>query len=311
MKMRRLGSAGPEISVIGFGAWEAGGSWGAGPGDETTIRAMRAGFDAGMNWIDTAEAYGRGKSEGLVAKAVEGRDDVLVFTKVAPKPTGHGFKADEVRAACEESLRHLNRDRIDLYQLHWPASDVELEETWSTMAALVDEGKVRYIGVSNFDTQKIQTCERIRHVDSLQPHLSLLHPGPREELLPLCERNGTGVIAYAPLGYGLLTGAITMITTFDDDDWRAGKSGLGGYNRYFAPEARAKHLETVDSLRTIADHLGISVSELALAWVFHQPGATGAIAGSRNPAHTTSNAAAGAVTLDEVTLKEIDHIIAA
>jgi methylglyoxal reductase len=310
MKMKKLGSAGPEISVIGFGAWEAGGHWGEGPGDEATIAAMRAGFDAGMNWIDTAEAYGHGKSESLVADALEGRDDVYVFTKLAPKPAGHGFTPDEVRAGCEESLRFLRRDVIDLYQLHWPDQSVPLEETWGAMASLVDEGKVRWIGVSNFDQEKIETCEAIRHVDCLQPNFSILNPQPRTNLLPFCERNGTGVIAYGPLGFGLLSGNITMETTFDADDWRSGHNGVGNAARYFAPDARAKHLEVVDALRPIAEHLGISLSQLALAWVFHQKGVTGAIVGSRNAAHTLTNAHAGAISLDEVTLKEMEHLIA-
>jgi len=252
MKMQRLGSSGPEISVIGFGAWEAGGHWGQGPGDEQTVAAMVAGFDAGMNWIDTAEAYGRGRSEELVAQAVKGRDDVLVFTKVAPAPAGHGFDPAGVRAACEESLQHLHTDVIDLFQLHWTDASVPLEDTWGAMASLVDEGKVRWIGVSNFSVAQIQQCEAIRHVDSLQPPFSMLNVDARAELLPFCERNGTGVIAYGPLAYGLLTGAITMETTFDDDDWRAGVSGVGNSHRFFSPEARAAHLQVVDALRPIA-----------------------------------------------------------
>lgn len=307
MKTRRLGSNGPEISVIGFGSWEAGGAWGEGPGDDAIVDAMKAGFDAGMNWIDSAEAYGRGRSEAIVARATEGRDDVLVFTKVAPAPTGHGFQPEQVRAACEESLRYLERDVIDLYQLHWPDDSVPLEDTWGAMASLVDEGKVRWIGVSNFNQEQIEACERIRHVDSLQPHFSLLNPKARTGLLPFCEENGTGVIAYGPLGYGLLTGAVTMSTTFAKDDWRSGNDGTA--KRFFAPEARAKHLEFVDSLRPIAEHLGIQLPQLALAWVVHQRGVTGAIVGSRDRAHTISNAAAGAVALDDVTLKEIEHLI--
>lgn len=309
MKTHRLGSAGPEISVVGFGAWEAGGSWGAGPGDDESVRAMQAGFDAGMTWIDTAEVYGKGKSEELVARAIAGRPDAAVFTKVAPKPAGTGFAPADVRAACEASLARIGRDAIDLYQLHWPDESVPLEETWAAMAALVDEGKVRFIGVSNFNQAQIETCEQIRHVDSLQPHFSMLHPRSRETLFPFCERNGTGIICYSPLAFGLLTGAITMESTFDDDDWRAGKLGMGSYAAFFAPEARAEKLKVVEALRPVAERLGITLAQLALSWVSHQVGVTGAIAGSRNATHTASNAGAGEVTLDDKTLEEIDQIL--
>lgn len=310
MKKRKLGSKGPEISVIGFGAWEAGGdAWGPNRSEDEVIKAMRTAFDSGMTWIDTAEVYGDGKSEELVGAAVKGYDDVLIFSKVAPKPSGTGFDKASVRKAAEKSLRRLGRDAIDLYQLHWPTRKVEVEETWQAMAELVDDGLVRNIGVSNFPRELIERCESIRHVDSLQPHFSMLHRNGREDLLPFCESNGTGVIAYGPLGFGLLTGAITKDTEFDDEDWRGG-SGNGTYDEMFAPGKLEKNLEIVDSLRPIADRLDATLAQLALAWVVHQRGATGAIAGSRSPGHVAENAGAGSLDLSDKDLDEIESILA-
>ena len=310
MKKQKLGKNGPEISAIGFGAWEAGGQfWGPGPEDEHVIKAMRDGFDAGMSWIDTAEVYGRGRSEELVAEAVRDYPDVLVFTKLAPRPNGTGFDAASVRAGAEKSLKRLGRDAIDLYQLHWPDGNTPIEETWQAMAQLVDDGLVRWIGVSNFNTDLLQRCENIRHVDSLQPHFSLVHRGPQDDLLPWCVKNGTGSIAYGPLGFGLLTGAITMETTFSDDDWRSGRMGMGNYESLFAPDARKKNLELMENLKRLATDRGVTVAQLALAWVFHQPGVTAAIAGSRSSTHTAENAGAGKVALSEADLDEIESLL--
>jgi aryl-alcohol dehydrogenase-like predicted oxidoreductase len=307
MRMRRLGSEGPEISVVGFGAWEAGGdAWGPNESDDEAVEAMRAGLDAGITWIDTAEVYGDGKSEELVARAIEGRrDQVVVATKVAPRPDGTGFRGEEVGAACRGSLKRLGTDHIDLYQLHWPDDDVPVEETWEALAALVDEGLVRSIGVSNFDQGLIERCEAIRHVDSLQPHFSMLHLRNRD-LIRWCGDRGTGVVTYGSLAYGLLTGAIGMDTEFDQQDWRSGRDG-SYYRQLFAPGKKERSLAVVDGLRPIAERLGITVSQLALAWIFRQPGVTSAIAGSRNPRHVRDNAEAGRVQLDENTLREIEE----
>jgi aryl-alcohol dehydrogenase-like predicted oxidoreductase len=310
MKTRRLGSQGPEISVIGFGAWEAGGmAWGPNPPDEQTLEAMRGAIDSGMAWIDTAEVYGGGRSEELVARATEGHDDVRVFTKVAPKPAGSGFDKSGIRAAAEKSLGRLKRDSIDLYQLHWRANNVEIEETWEAMARLVEDRLVKYLGVSNFDRDLIERCERIRHVDSLQPPFSMLEQQGRNDLFVFCESNGTGIIAYGPLGYGLLTGAFTKDTEFGDDDWRGGGHGMPPYERLFAPGKFEQKLDLVDSLRPTADRLNITVAQLALAWVTHQVGVTGAIAGSRSPVHVSENAGAGSVDLSDKDLDEIEGIL--
>ncbi len=308
MQTKRLGSAGPEISVVGFGAWEFGGDvWGPNPPVEEAVSTIRVALDAGITWIDTAEAYGDGTSEELVGRGIEGRrDEVVVATKVAPRPGGTGFRADEIRRACEQSMKRLGVDRIDLYQLHWPDGRVPLEETWEAMAGLVDQKLVGHIGLSNFGREQIELCERIRHVDSLQPHFSMLHVANRD-LIRWCGEQGTGVVTYGSLAYGLLTGAINLETQFDD--WRSGGGGVSYYRDMFAPGKKERSLAVVDGLRPIAERLGITVGQLGLAWTFHQPGVTSAIAGTRNPKHLRENAEAGEVTLDDATLAEIEEVI--
>lgn len=309
MKTKKLGSQGPEISVVGFGTWGAGGdAWGPGVPDDQIIEAIRTGVDAGMNWIDTAEVYGGGHSEELVGRALEDRDDVMVFTKVASQGAGSGYHPEGVRKGAEGSLRRLKRDVIDLYQIHWPSTSADMEETWAEMAQLVDDGLVRCIGVSNFDRDLIERLEKIRHVDSLQPHFSMLFQKGRD-LYPFCAENGTGVIAYGPLAYGLLTGAFDEDTTFGDDDWRGGGHGISYYKQLFAPGVFQENVRKVDRLKPIAERIGISLPQLALAWVFHQEGVTGAIAGSRTPDHVKDNVAAGSVELSDADLKEIDAIL--
>ncbi|MGH2739542.1 MAG: aldo/keto reductase [Actinomycetota bacterium] len=310
MRTRSLGSKGPEISVVGFGTWEAGGGvWGENQSDEQVVAAIRAGLDAGMTWIDSAEVYGRGSSEELVGRAVASRDDALIATKVAPRPAGTGFARDEVRKAWEGSLKRLGVGVIDLYQLHWPDGGIPIEETWEAMAALVEEGAVRSIGLSNFREPLIERCERIRHVDSLQPHFSMLHPGNRD-LIRWCGERGIGVVVYGPLAYGLLTGAVTKETTFADDDWRSGKVfDSDYYAAMFAPGKIERSIAVVDALRPVAERLDVTIAQLALAWAVAQPGVTSAIAGSRNPDHARENAAAGDVELDDATLAEIEELI--
>jgi aryl-alcohol dehydrogenase-like predicted oxidoreductase len=307
MQTRPLGSGGPELTVVGFGAWEAGkpSDWGTPPPDEQILEAIRAALDHGIGWIDTAEVYGDGTSERFVARAIgERRDEVLIASKVAPRPEGSGFRPEQVAAACRGTLERLGTDRLDLYQLHWPDEDdgVPIEETWGAMVELVGAGLVRWIGVSNFDRPLIERCSAIRHVDSLQQEFSMLALADRE-LIRWCGEQGIGVVTYAPLGYGLLTGAITMDTTFAPGDFRPGED-------MFAPDALRRALAVVDGLRPIADRLGATVAQLALAWNFHQPGVTSAIAGSRDPRHVAANAAAGDLVLDAPTLDAVDALLA-
>jgi aryl-alcohol dehydrogenase-like predicted oxidoreductase len=310
MRARRLGRDGPDISLVGFGAWEAGGGavWGAEPPEDQVVEAIRTVFDAGINWIDTAEVYGKGRSEELVGRAISGRrDEVVIATKVAPASEGSGFRPEQVRSACTASLGRLGIDHIDLYQLHWPdETGIPVEDTWGEMAALADEGLVRAIGVSNFDQALIERCEAIRHVDSLQQEFSMLWLEDRD-LIRWCGENGTGVVTYGPLAYGLLTGAITAETEFDEGDHRSGWDGEP--HPLFGPGKRERSLAVVEALRPIAARLEISVAQLALAWNVAQPGVTSAIAGSRDPEHVRSNAAAGDVELDDETLVELEAIL--
>jgi len=304
VRKRTLGSEGPELSVIGFGAWEAGGSdWGPNESEQSVVEAIRAGLDAGIDWIDTAEVYGQGVSERLVGRAVaDRRDAVLIASKVAPADEGSGFRPEQVRAACDASLDRLGTDRIDLYQLHWPDPfGTPVEDTWGAMEELRQAGKVRFLGVSNFDRGLIERCEAIRHVDSLQQEFSMLALDDRE-LLRWCGEVGTGVVAYGPLAFGLLAGAITRDTTFAEGDWRGDpKEGP------FAELDRS--LRLVEELRPIAERLGVALGQLALAWTVAQPGVTAAIAGSRNAGHVRENASAGDLELDADVLAEIEVLL--
>lgn len=306
MKTRALGKSGLEFSVIGYGAWEASEHWG--PVEEDAIVAtIVAAFDSGINWVDTAEVYGPHTSERLAGRALAERPEMMVATKVAPRPGGTGFAKDQVRAACEGSLQRLGRDTIDLYQLHWPDGNVPIEETWHEMAALADEGLVRAIGLSNFNEQLIDTCEQIRHVDSLQPHVSMLHRG-NLGLVRWCGERSIGAVAYSPLACGLLTGSITAGTEFDPADWRAGERGFTLYDSLFGPHFEP-NLATVERLKPVAERAGVPLAQLALAWVLHQEGITSAIVGSRNPQHVAANVAAASIDLDAATLADIEDCL--
>jgi aryl-alcohol dehydrogenase-like predicted oxidoreductase len=303
MRTRKLGASGPGLSVVGFGAWEAGGDdWGPNHSEETVIDTIRAGLDAGMTWIDTAEVYGNGVSETLVGRAIAGRDGVTVATKVAPSPQGSGFRPEQVERACEGSLRRLGIGTIDLYQLHWPdGTGVPIEDTWGAMEGLLDAGKVRAIGVSNFDRRSIERCLAIRHVDSLQQEFSLVRPDDRE-LIRWCGEVGVGVLSYSPLGAGLLTGAIGRDDVGAIDDWRADEGLTSG-------DHLDRAFSIVDAMRPIAERHGITVAQLALAWNLAQPGVTSAIAGSRSARHTRENAAAGDLDVDPGSLAELDALV--
>src|SRR6185437_3810489 len=293
MEMRQLGADGPEISVVGVGAWEAGGvHWGPNSSEQEVTAAIHAGLDAGMTWVDTAEVYGNGVSEQIVGRAVAGRDDVLVFTKVAPDE-GSGLAAGQVRDAIEASLRRLGRDHVDLYQVHWPSDDVPIEETWGAMAELVAAGKARWIGVSNFDRALVERCRAIHPVASVQNEFSRLHRGDRDDLLPWLATQGIGYLASSRL-----TGALARDHAFSDDDWRSGRGEYASWRDEedgewpFDPEPMARAAAVVDRMRPPAERRGATVAQLALRWALEQTGVTAVIAGSRNPAHAAANAAA-------------------
>jgi aryl-alcohol dehydrogenase-like predicted oxidoreductase len=308
---RKLGKAGPEISVVGYGAWEAGGSmWGSGVDDRDVLAAMQAAFDAGMDWIDTAEVYGRGRSEVLVGKALSKRHgEVLVFTKFAPFASRS--RRSDVVAALGASLKRLGVDRVDLYQVHWPDESVmPVEEIWEGMAEAQDQGMTRHIGVSNFDWSLIERCLAIRHVDSVQNQFSLLHQEDRAELLPWLEQQGIGYLAYGPLAFGLLTGTFTRETTFGEDDWRSGGSRIDYYEELFGPGPFERNLERVERLRPVAERLGVELPVLALRAAIDTLGVTAGIAGSRKADHCRSNARAGDLHLPADVLEKIQAALA-
>jgi aryl-alcohol dehydrogenase-like predicted oxidoreductase len=300
MRTRTLGRGGPEISVVGYGAWQAGGAnWGERSPDDDVIAAIRAAIDSGQTWIDTAEVYGQGRSEDLVGRAIAGRrDEVLLFTKVAPDDEGSGIRPDEIHTAIRASLRRLGTDRVDLYQVHWPDDRIPVEETWSAMAEVVADGLATRIGVSNFDRALVERCRPIHPVASVQNELSLVCRDDVEELLPWLAAEGIGYLAFSPIASGLLTGRIAADATFAENDWR---------HREFTPERLVDAVPRVQRLAEIADRLGATAAQLAIAWVVHQPGVTGAICGTLSAANARANSAAADIEIDGATLAEIDE----
>jgi aryl-alcohol dehydrogenase-like predicted oxidoreductase len=310
IEMRKLGKSGPEITTVGFGAWAAGGPWmvGWGPQDDNdSIAAIRRSVELGMNWIDTAAIYGVGHSEEVVGQAMEGlnRDEVFLFTKCGRVPDETGTPHSDLRPASirrdmEASLRRLRTDYVDLYQIHWPDNETgtPLEESWSTLAALQDEGKTRWIGVSNFDVPLLERCEAIRHVDSLQPPFSLLRRDVEAEVLPWCLKNSTGVIVYSPMQSGLLSGTFDMARVAPDD-WR-------NRNPLFREPLLSKNLAFVERLRPIAERHGKAVGQLAIAWTLMNPAVTAAIVGARRPEQVEQNAGSMGWRLTDEEMREIE-----
>ena len=245
-----------------------------------------------MTWIDTAEVYGDGTSERTVGQAIAGiRDRVMVFTKVAPDDEGSGIRPEQIHRAIDASLQRLGIDHVDLYQVHWPDDDVPLEETWGAMAELVAAGKTRWIGVSNFDRERIERCQPIHPVASVQNELSLVHRDDVAGLLPWLAEQGIGYLAYSPLGSGLLGGTLTADQRFGDDDWRSGRAQFAserteGQEWPFDPEPLARTVAAMGQVAALGETLGLSPAQVALRWVLEQPGVTAAIAGSLSAAHT-------------------------
>lgn len=287
MQTRQLGNSDLQITPLGIGAWAMGGAgwafaW-SGQDDNESIAAIHAALDAGMNWIDTAAVYGLGHSEEVVAKALAGRGQKpYVFTKCARvwdenRQIGKSLKADSVRRECEASLRRLNVDTIDLYQIHWPEPDEEVEEGWATLAKLKEEGKVRWIGVSNFNAEQLCRAQKIAPITSLQPPYSLIRREVEAEVLPFCAVHNVGVIAYSPMGSGLLTGAMTRerVETLPEDDWRR-------RSPQFQEPLLTRNLKIAGKLKEIAARHDRLAGEAALAWVLHHSVITGAIVGVRS-----------------------------
>lgn len=312
---RELGRSGLEISALGLGTAAFGGpgwgyTWGA-QDDSESLATIRRALELGINWIDTAPAYGHGHAEEIVRRGLEGipkRDRPLLSTKWGLQWDGGvervELRPDLVRKELEASLRRLGTDHIDLYQIHLLPEhiDASLEDSWAEMAKLVDEGNVRVIGVCNFDVAHLSQCEPIRHVESVQSILSLVHREATTTLIPWCRSNSTGVIAYRPLAGGLLTDgfAIGRVDRIDRADWRAGDPD-------FHPPLVQKHLALRDRLSTIAQRHGISVAGAALAWALACPGVSGAIVGARSPDQVDAWVKADAVRLRKEDLAALEE----
>ncbi len=310
MQTRRLGNSDLDITPLGFGSWAAGGgnwefAWGP-QDDGESVAAIQRALDLGVNWIDTAAVYGLGHSEEVVARALRGRARrPYVFTKCSlvwgsDRRVGSSLRADSIRAECEASLRRLEVDRIDLYQIHWPNPDPEIGEGWGTLARLKEEGKVRWIGVSNFGAEQLRRAQRIAPVTSLQPPYSAVHPAAEEELLPFCREHGIGVIVYSPMQAGLLTGAMTRerVAAFAPDDWRRRSPD-------FREPRLARNLGLQELFARIGKKHGHGAAVVALAWVLRRPEVTGAIVGARRPSQVDGFAAALEFRLPPEDLDEI------
>jgi aryl-alcohol dehydrogenase-like predicted oxidoreductase len=287
MQTRQLGNSNLKITPIGVGAWAMGGSgwafaWGP-QDDDDSIAAIRSALDKGVNWIDTAAVYGLGHSEEVVGRAVKGlAHRPYIFTKCERIWNERGeiaksLKADSIRREVEASLRRLQIERIDLYQIHWPEPDEQIEEGWATLAQLKAEGKVRYIGVSNFNVQQMQRAQAMAPITSLQPPYSMISPEIEESNLPYCGANNIGILAYSPMKSGLLAGTMTRerVAAFPADDFRRRTPN-------FQEPLLSRNLELAELLRTIGQRHGRTPGEVAIAWVLRRPEVTAAIVGMRS-----------------------------
>ena len=310
MKTKRLGNSDLSITPVGFGAWAIGGSgWEFGWGDQddkASIAAIHRALELGVNWIDTAAVYGMGHSEEVVASALKTWPGPrpYVFTKCGLRWDEQGYvhnnlKPKSIRRECEDSLRRLNIDVIDLYQVHWPTED--LEEGWSEMARLQEEGKVRCIGVSNFDADQLRLVEKIAPVTSLQPPYSLIRREIESEILPYCYSNSIGVIVYSPMASGLLTGAMTRerAAKLPDSDWRS-------RDLEFREPKFSQNLALVERLREVGEKYHRPPGQVAVAWVLRNPAVTAAIVGARNAEQVEKNVGAAELQLTDEEVAEIE-----
>jgi aryl-alcohol dehydrogenase-like predicted oxidoreductase len=304
-----LGATGMEISRVGYGAWAIGGAgwwhaWGN-QDDEQSIEAIRRAVELGINWVDTAPIYGLGHSEEVVGRALHGLDDrPYVFTKASlyekDGAVAHSLKRDSIRREVEASLSRLQLDAIDVYQIHWPDPDEDVEEAWTTFAELKSEGLVRHIGVSNFDVSQLRRAQAIAPVETLQPPYSLLERSIEDEILPFAEQEGIGVVIYSPMQSGLLSGAMTRerIAALPDNDWRKHDA------RFNEPEL-SLHMALVERLRTVAESHDTTPGAIAVAWTLANPAVDGAIVGFRRPDQVEPLIAAGSIELSDHDLATI------
>ncbi len=314
MQTRKLGCTDLELTTVGLGTWAMGGPWEFGWGpqdDDEAIAAILAGLEAGINWIDTAPAYGLGHSEELVKQALEQVSDIpLIATKCGilwneKKEKLTCLKRQSIRDECNASLKRLGVETIDLYQMHWPDPDEDMEEAWEEMTRLHEEGKARYIGVSNFSVEQVKRAQKIHPVASLQPPYSMLHRKAEDELLDYCAQNNIGVVAYSPMQRGLLTGKFSAerLAALAPDDHRK-------RHRDFQEPQLSATLELVEGLKRIAERNGRTCAQLALSWVLRRPEVTAAIAGARRPEQIVETAPASDWKLSEEDIEEIEQLLA-
>jgi aryl-alcohol dehydrogenase-like predicted oxidoreductase len=314
MRTRRLGNTDLELTVVGLGTWAMGGPWqyGWGPQDENeAIAAILKAIDLGINWVDTAAIYGCGHSEELLGIALKKtKIRPIIATKCSllwneKKEKIGCLKAESIRKECEDSLKRLGIEIIDLYQMHWPDPEIDLEEGWGEMAGLQRQGKVRYIGVCNYNTAQLDRIRKIAPVVSLQPPYNMNNRGVEKDLLGYCAKNNIGVVTYSPMQRGLLTGKFSKkyLATLAPDDHRL-KSG-----DYQEPEFSAT-LALVDKLRPIAEKNKRTLAQLAIAWVLRRPEVTAAIVGARKPSQIAETAPAGDWILTKNDIAEIEKLLA-
>ncbi len=316
MQKVRFGKTDLEITPVGFGAWAiGGGGWAAAWGpqdDDEAVGAIRRALELEINWVDTAAVYGLGHSEELVARALKGVPDAdrpYVFTKCSLVWDEGGdisnvLKEDSVKWECEQSLRRLQTDVIDLYQIHWPRPDEDIEEGWSALAELKEEGKVRHIGVSNFDVSQMERANAIAPVETLQPPYNMLNRGIEDEILPYCGENDIGVIVYSPMRSGLLTGKMTAerVQNMPADDWRRNADD-------FQEPDLSRNLKLVECLTEIGEQHDKSPAEVAIAWTLRHPAVTAAIVGGRRPDQVDGIIGAAEFRLSEDEIEEIEAAI--
>lgn len=311
LKTTELGSTGLEITRVGYGAWAiGGGGWEFGWGpqvDEASIETIHRALELGVNWIDTAAAYGFGRSEEVVGRALRGLDErPYVFTKASLVPGNggrvlHSLKRDSILREAEASLQRLGIDAIDLYQIHWPIPEEDIEEGWSTFLELKELGLVRHIGVSNFDVGQLRRIQEIAPVETLQPPYSLIAREIEDEILPFAEREAIGVIAYSPMGSGLLTGGMTRerIEGLPEDDWRK-------RSEQFQEPRLSEHLALVERLKTVAERHETTAGAIAVAWTLRNPAVDAAITGFRRPDQVDPILAAADLELSEDDITTIE-----
>jgi aryl-alcohol dehydrogenase-like predicted oxidoreductase len=311
METRQFGKTDMQVTPVGLGAWAIGGAgWRAGWGaqdDDDSVATIHRALDVGINWIDTAAVYGLGHSEEIVERALRGRSDrPYVFTKCGRVWDESGtisgrLKADSIRQEVEDSLRRLNIDVIDLYQVHWPDPDEDIEEGWTALAELQAAGKLRYIGVSNFNADQMRRAQAIASIASLQPPYSLLRRDIEAEVLPYCQEHNIAVIVYSPMQSGLLSGKMTRerAANLPKDDWRSG-------NENFREPKLSHNLELADKLRAIAEPQGATAGAAAIAWTLRHPAVTAAIVGARHPDQLDDIVKATTLTITDEQAAELE-----